>query len=466
MAIRPLVLLHGWSDTSATFKPLAGLLRARLGIEHISVISLADYISMEDEVRFDDIATAMGAAWQDHGLPTESGSVDAIVHSTGALVIRDWLQRNYKPESAPIKNLVMLAPANFGSPLAHKGRSFIARVYKGFIAKRPEGRPFETGTHILQGLELASPYTWHLASRDRFGHGGKMYGPGNVLCTVLVGNTGYRGISSIANENGSDGTVRVSTANMDCARIEATFPANPNVAGHDVKYRIEESSGLTAFGVMDGYDHGKITLSHRRHRSLSWVEGQTKGDANLFAHIVEALTVTDDGFDAWRQRLANSNDTLLPKRVTGGGKKHGFQNTIVRVQDQYGVGVPDYLLEFYEKDDDRGRIAELVHASAIENVHKYSGDESYRSFHFDCTRLGATIDKIGEFLSMSLTAFPELDERSPVGFTTLADDGIGGIRIAKTEIGKFFVPHRTALITLRLERQQSDRTFRFRDLDR
>ena len=419
---------------------------------------------MEDEVRFDDITTAMEVAWHDRGLPQRPGSVNAIVHSTGALVIRDWLQRNYGPESAPIKNLVMLAPANFGSPLAHKGRSFIARVYKGFIAKRPEGRPFETGTHILKGLELASPYTWDLASRDRFGPGGKMYGPGNVLCTVLVGNTGYRGISSIANEKGSDGTVRVSTANMDCARIEASFPANPNVVGHDVEYSIEESSGLTAFGVMDGYDHGKITLSHRRERSLAWVEKQTTRDAGLFDHIVRALTVTDDEFAAWRQELANNNDKLLPTQVKGGGKKHGFQNTVVRVQDQYGAGVPDYLLEFYEKDDDRGKIAELVHATAIENVHKYSGDQSYRSFYFDCTRLGATIDKIGEFLSMSLTSFPELGKRSPVGFTTFAYDGIGGVRIAKDEIGKFFVPHRTVLITLRLERQQSDRTFRLSSL--
>ena len=178
----------------------------------ISFISLADYISMEDEVRFDDIVTAMQAAWDRHGLPTETGSVDAIAHSTGALVIRDWLQRNYEPERAPIKHLLMLAPANFGSPLAHKGRSFIARVYKGFIATRPKGEAFETGTEILKGLELASPYTWGLANRDRFGPDGTMYQPGNVLCTVLVGNTGYRGISSIANEDG----FRWHSPRLDC----------------------------------------------------------------------------------------------------------------------------------------------------------------------------------------------------------------------------------------------------------
>ena len=97
----------------------------------------------------------------------------------------------------------MLAPANFDSPLAHKRRSFIARGTLGFIRKR-KGRPFETGTRILKGLELVSPYKWRLAERDRFGAGGTRYRPGNVFCTVLVGNTGYRGIRSIVNEDGSD----------------------------------------------------------------------------------------------------------------------------------------------------------------------------------------------------------------------------------------------------------------------
>ena len=62
------------------------------------------------------------------------------------------------------------------------------------------------------------------------------------------------------------------------------------------------------------------------------------------------------------------------------------------MQDQYGAGVDDYLLEFYEKDDDTGRIAELFHTSAIRSVRKYPGDASYRSIYVDCTRLRRTID--------------------------------------------------------------------------
>ena len=461
MAERPIVILHGWSDTSESFKPLAGLLRAEMQQPKISIISLADYISMGDEIRFDDLVTAMDYAWNDHGLPRDKCSVNAIVHSTGGLVIRAWLQHYFEPDKAPIKNLVMLAPANFGSPLAHKGRSFIARAWKGFIAKRSEGRLFETGTQILKGLELASPFTWQLAERDRFGHGGKMYDLGNVLCTVLVGNVGYEDIRAIANKEGSDGTVRISTANMECARIEAKFPANPDRpgVGHDVQYRLELSTGMTAFGIMDGHNHSSITLSSRK--SLPQVGG-VKRDQVLFNDIIRALTVTDKEFRDWCSQLSERNDQLLHSAAKGRNQaKHGFQNTVVRVEDQYGVGVEDYLLEFYEKDHDR--IAKEFHTSAVQNVHKYSDDESYRSIYIDCTRLNRSIDKVNEFLSVSVTASPEISDRSPAGFTTIGDDGIGGIRIEREKINEFFVSHRTALVTLQLTRQQLPKVFRFNE---
>ncbi|MCE2452715.1 MAG: hypothetical protein J4F48_07725 [Nitrospinae bacterium] len=447
MPERPIVILHGWSDTSASFEPLKSLLEARLPGQDVSIISLANYISMEDEVRFDDVASAMETAWDIHNLPKDKGSVDAIVHSTGGLVIRDWLQRYYEPGNAPIKHLVMLAPANFGSPLAHKGRSFLGGVWKGFFTKQPEGEAFETGTQILKGLELASPYTWRLAERDRFGEGGEMYQPGNVLCTVLVGNTGYRGISAIANEDGSDGTVRISTANMECVRIYAEFPANPDEVGHDVNYIIDPSSGTTAFGVMNGHDHSSIKLSHVPSESL------TDHDGVMLSNILKALTIEDEQFEQWCDELEKRNNT-----------DEGFQNTVVRVVDQYGVGVDDYLLEFYEKDDDvEDTVAETFHTSAIRGVHKYSDDASYRSVYVDCTRLRETIDKVDEHLSVSVTAYPEMSERTPAGFKTLGSDGIGGIRIKHDDIKDFFVPHRTAFVTLQLTRQQLERTFRFQD---
>ncbi|WVM93258.1 hypothetical protein ULG90_04305 [Halopseudomonas pachastrellae] len=74
-------------------------------------------------------------------------------------------------------------------------------------------RLFETGAQILKGLELASSYSWELAEQDLFNADAPL-GDGSLLCTVLVGNSGYSGIAAVANKPGTDGTVRVSTANL------------------------------------------------------------------------------------------------------------------------------------------------------------------------------------------------------------------------------------------------------------
>lgn len=463
MSDRPIVILHGWSDVSASFEPLAKLLRAKLNGPDISFIHLVDYISMEDEVRFDDIASAMEVAWQRNGLPTEAGSVDAIVHSTGGLIVRDWLQRNYKPNEAPIKHLVMLAPANFGSPLAHKGRSLVGRIWKGLITKRPKGTAFETGTQILKGLELASPYTWDLAERDRFGNGGMMYGPGNVLCTVLVGQDAGSASNAIANEDGWDGTVRVSTANMDCARMRVVFPADVTDAAPVVD-NVEVSSGMTAFGVLDSHDHGSIKLTHTEGRSVATVE-QSRRDGSLFSDIVTGLTVADEGFEDWRKALGERNNALLEKaRRARSLEKHGYQNTVVRVQDQFGVGVEDFLVEFFEKDNDKTRSSRKVHRAAFRSVHAYSDDPSYRSFYLDCTSLFRSIDKTGESLGISITAHPELDVGALVGFAAYGEGGKGGLRIMQSDLVDFFAPNRTVFLTLEVIRQQTEAVFRLNPL--
>ena len=45
----------------------------------------------------------------------------------------------------------LVAPANLGSPLAAKGKSLVGRIAKGC------NNWFETGSEMLNALELASP---------------------------------------------------------------------------------------------------------------------------------------------------------------------------------------------------------------------------------------------------------------------------------------------------------------------
>lgn len=250
---RSIVIVHGWSDDSKSFRRLAEQLEAWFGSAPTQ-IRLADWISLQDDVTYADLAAALDRAWTAQGLSRAPRTVDVVVHSTGALVLRDWLTRHFDPASAPVKRFLMLAPANFGSPLAHKGRSFIGRVLKGW--NRFVG---QTGTQVLKGLELGSPYSWQLAERDLFG-AEAWYGAGRLLATVLVGNAGYSGVEAIANEAGGDGTVRIATANLNACRLSLELDVSQRARPG---WRLEESRGEIAFAIVDGENHASVALKDR-----------------------------------------------------------------------------------------------------------------------------------------------------------------------------------------------------------
>ncbi len=53
---RPLVIIHGWSDDAQGMAPLSQILEAELG-KPVSVVHLARWISMDDEVNYRDVVT-------------------------------------------------------------------------------------------------------------------------------------------------------------------------------------------------------------------------------------------------------------------------------------------------------------------------------------------------------------------------------------------------------------------------
>ena len=112
---RQVLIIHGWSDTSASFRPLANFLAAHNYTP--KVIWLGDYISKDDDVRVADVGKRMGEVIAEMMKKGElDASFDVIVHSTGGLVVRDWLTISYRDsaDKCPMKRLVMLAPANYG----------------------------------------------------------------------------------------------------------------------------------------------------------------------------------------------------------------------------------------------------------------------------------------------------------------------------------------------------------------
>src|ERR1017187_7746391 len=101
MKPNPAVILHGWSDNSASFKPLAAWLRGQ-GFQ-VTPIFLGDYLSMNDEVTLKDLGYAFIRALRDRQVPQTPHAFDVIVHSTGGLVIREYLRQACEgtPEMTP-----------------------------------------------------------------------------------------------------------------------------------------------------------------------------------------------------------------------------------------------------------------------------------------------------------------------------------------------------------------------------
>src|SRR5450759_2383534 len=218
---RPLVLIHGYSATGKDFENLKQALVSR-GIDSKD-INIANYISLNNEVTIKDIAEALDRAFRAHPLlHDETQAFDAIVHSTGMLVLRAWLANAGAPATNSrlqrLKHLIGLAPATWGSPQAHKGRTWLGAMVKG---NRHLGPDFlNAGDRVLEGLELGGKFTWDLAHLDLLG-AEPFYDKGgsSPYVAVFIGNTPYDGLASLANDPGTDGTVRWAGCSLNARKI-------------------------------------------------------------------------------------------------------------------------------------------------------------------------------------------------------------------------------------------------------
>lgn len=440
----PIVIVHGWSDDYASFRKLRDFLSSKLGVP-ATILKLGDWISLDDDVGYADIALALERAWHAEKLPTAPRSVDVVVHSTGALVVREWMTRYHAPDTVPIHRFLQLAPANFGSHLAHKGRSFIGRAVKGWKTG------FETGTRILRGLELASPYTRQLAERDLFVAPNKRwYGAGGILATVLVGNTGYSGIQAIANEDGSDGTVRIGTANLQASLVSVVFPPGP--VAPQVQFR--NAAGSTAFAIVDRDNHGDITMKNGPSRSGLREE-----------LILGALKVSDADFPAtasdpfpWQAALdakAGAAKTSSPAR----------QNTVVHLTDDFGDDVTDFFFEFWRSARSDKDFEQRFYRDVIDNVRVYEGNGAWRALNLDIDKFETLRKdpKLGfETLLVSVFASPAKTGKAKVGYSTATGVDIGAWHVEGRDFAKAFSPHRTLFVDIRIPRVVDDAVFRFK----
>ena len=360
MSRLPLVLIHGYSDQGASFEPWRRALADR-GYD-VSSIHVGNYRSLTNEVTIKDVAEGLDRALRIRAGLAADEPFDAIVHSTGMLVIRAWLTA-YAKRRDRLKHLIGLAPATFGSPLAHKGRSWLGAIFKG---NRERGPDFmEAGDRILDALELGSRFTWDLAHLDLLGDE-PYYGPTRSTPFVFVfcGTRGYSGLRGLMNEPGSDGTVRWAGCPLNTRKIVLDLTLDPLRPGSEDRVSVAEWRN-TDIDLMPiaGVNHGTIL--------------QRPG-GDLLEMVDAALRVTSAaGFAQWRKDA---------ERRTRAARQSidEWQQFVFRALDERGDPIPDYNVQLFTRDA-RGTIRDLRDFDL--SVHVYGSDPSFRCFHVNLTRL-------------------------------------------------------------------------------
>jgi hypothetical protein len=431
---RPVILIHGYSDKGHSFGPWVRNLRAAgYAAETLRVCC---YRSLVNELTIPDIAEALDRALQEEAGLGPDEEFDAIVHSTGMLVIRAWLTAyGSDPRRARLKHLIGLAPATFGSPLAHKGRSLLGALAKG---SKDLFKPdfLEAGDRVLQALELASPFTWNLAHRDLLGDD-VYYGPTRrtPYAFVLCGTEDYPGLRSLVNAPGTDGTVRWAGAALNSRKIVLDFTKTGEEGDRTVSAPKPTNEPVPLI-PLPGLNHGTI-LSDPSQLAVELVASALAVDSatKFKAWVVDAEQQTQG---AW-----GPNPAL-------------WQQFVVRAVDERGDSVEDWNLKMETQNGTRIEKFDV-------DVHVNSQDPSFRCFHVNLSNLKA---QSGVKLLATITA---ASSSRYVGYLTVPDVPVttseGGLPIGVYEgtveldphIGDdnitFFCPFTTTMIEIRLNRE-------------
>jgi hypothetical protein len=361
MQKRPLVLVHGYSDRGESFGPwCAALAAAGFDPKQISVCS---YESLSNEVTIKDVGEAFDRALALQANIHPDKEFDAIVHSTGMLVLRAWLTSHDRTRVGRLKHLIALAPATFGSPLAHKGRSTLGSIFKG---NRKIGPDFlEAGDQILDGLELASRFQWELTHRDIFVDN-PVYGAGTDTPWVFTfcGTDTYSGLRRFVNEPGTDGTVRWAGCSLTCRKVELDLTKRP------MERRVN-------FGDWKHVAAPTVLLPGLNHATI--VSNPSPELVSLVTSAIDVESLT--AYNEWQQRAAGASQVgkLAAERAL-------YQQFVVRAIDERGDPVPDYHVEVFTRGGDpRGK--EKVIDAFDEEPHPYRGDLSLRCFHVNLSKV-------------------------------------------------------------------------------
>jgi hypothetical protein len=305
------------------------------------------------------------------------------------------MQYEWARAAEHVATITFLAPANFGSPLAHKGKSFLGHLAKGIREMRDFG---ETGARTLEALELASPTQWAIADWDLFGAAGTVYGADLVRGSVITGASGYGGLRSFVNEDGTDGTIVVSGAGLSCRKFNVDFASG---SAHADWLREKKNKPNLPFLVLAKHTHSSIL--------------DLAGDAELARFVAESVQTQPATYDRLCESFAAETSRQNSVLVDEDGPRKIYQQFVVRLVDDRGDSIPDYFIEFGawrrsridaksayprpcdvggrppKRDKEELQVSTDIKKHFGSNVHAHSVDSSYRRFLVDPAYVNARL---------------------------------------------------------------------------
>jgi len=235
----PILLIHGYSaessgtsasDIESIYGSLPRALRQIYGAKNVLELDVSRYLSLNDGVTIDDISRAMHHCLREDFPHLLQKRFHVIVHSTGALVIRNWI-RLFSKRPSPVQTIIYLAGANFGSGWAHIGRGQLAKWGRQVFQHGAD-----RGLKVLDALELgsSSAIELHLHFTRRGHMMSKEFETNECVITGSQADVSWFPIPvRYAKEDGSDGVVRVSAANLNFNYVRF----GPSAAAHDFTWK-------------------------------------------------------------------------------------------------------------------------------------------------------------------------------------------------------------------------------------
>ena len=464
------LLIHGYSADGKDFFAWRDRL-ADAGID-TTAIAIGNYVTLNNEVSIKDLGEAFDRAlrltqWSAGG-QDDTWTFDAIVHSTGMLVLRQWLTSDPFDPSDPrsrirrLKHLIGFAPATFGSPQAKQGRSWLGALVKG---NRDLGPDFlNAGNKVLDGLELASRYTWDLALKDMICDE-PLYDKGSntPYVAIFIGNLPYSGISAVSNSPGCDGTVRWAGCALNSRMVRLDLRRQP---------RLKDAAGAPTRCVITPWSADRlaapmIAVDDRNHGTLLSNPADDVAD-----RVAAFVKITDPAaYSSWESDALSFAQPALAKMnlassLNGEGGA-GWQQLLVHMVDDHGDPVTDYNLQLFigealtDSDDPAFKPASVI-------VDTYSAEASFRCFYIRLSPAMLTLNQPGgktgkmwiELIASSGSSFLEYEAYTvdDAGSQSLTINHLGGTP-AKLDItalaggtNSLLYPYTSTLLEIVVER--------------